>query len=133
LKELGDAANGILVVSEAMPPTETTNLGIQEFRADMKADGKDPDDPEVDAGTVTSWSNVKKLEGALLAAGPKVIASLDSKSVVNAVVNHPIDRPEGPRTTSASTPSPRSPISPASASSRARSRCSRSRTGSTKC
>ena len=71
LKELGDAANGILVVSEAMPPTETSNKGIAEFRADMEADGKDPDDPNVDAGTVTSWSNVKKLEGALLAAGPE--------------------------------------------------------------
>jgi ABC-type branched-subunit amino acid transport system substrate-binding protein len=94
LNELGDAANGILVVSETMPPTETSNKGIAEFRADMEADGKDPDDPQVDAGTVTSWSNVKKLEGALLAAGPKVIASLDSKSVVDAVVNHPVDRPE---------------------------------------
>ena len=94
LKELGDAANGILVVSEAMPPTETANKGIAEFRADMKADGKNPDDPNVDFGTVTAWSNVKKLEGALLAAGPSVIKSLDSKSVVDAVVNHPVDRPE---------------------------------------
>jgi branched-chain amino acid transport system substrate-binding protein len=94
LKELGSAANGILVVSEAMPPTETSNKGIAEFRADMQADGKNPDDPNVDFGTVTAWSNVKKLEGALLAAGPAVIASLDSKSLVDAVVNHPIDRPE---------------------------------------
>ena len=60
----------MLVVSEAMPPTETSNKGIAEFRADMEADGKNPDDPNVDVGTVTSWSNVKKLEGALLAAGP---------------------------------------------------------------
>jgi len=94
LKQLGDAANGILVVSEAMPPTETSNKGIAEFRADMTAAGKNPDDPNVDFTTVTSWSNVKKLEGALLAAGPAVIASLDSKSVVDAVVNHPVDRPE---------------------------------------
>lgn len=94
LKELGDAANGILVVSQAMPPTETGNKGIAEFRADMTADGKNPDDPNVDFGTVTAWSNVKKLEGALLAAGPAVIASLDSKKVVDAVVNHPVDRPE---------------------------------------
>ena len=94
LKEMGDAANGILVVSETMPPTETTNKGIAEFRADMKADGKNPDDPNVDFSDVTSWSNVKKLEGALLAAGPSVIKSLDSKSVVAAVVNHPVDRPE---------------------------------------
>jgi hypothetical protein len=60
----------------------------------MQADGKNPDDPNVDASTVTSWSNVKKLEGALLAAGPQVIASLDSQKVVDAVVNHPVNRPE---------------------------------------
>jgi ABC-type branched-subunit amino acid transport system substrate-binding protein len=94
LKQLGDAANGVLVVSETMPPTETSNKGIAEFRADMQADGKNPDDPNVDFTTVTSWSNVKKLEGALLAAGKPAIASLDSKGVVDAVVNHPVDRPE---------------------------------------
>jgi branched-chain amino acid transport system substrate-binding protein len=94
LKDLGSAANGILVCSEAMPPTETSNKGIAEFRADLQADGKNPDDPNVDFTTVTSWSNVKKLEDALLAAGPSVIASLDSQKVVDAVVNHPIDRPE---------------------------------------
>lgn len=94
LKELGSAANGMLVVSEALPPTETRNKGIQDFRADMEAEGKNPDDPDVDFATVTSWSNIKKLEGALLAAGPSVIASLDSKSLVDAVVNHPVDRPE---------------------------------------
>jgi hypothetical protein len=94
LKQLGDGANGILEVSEAMPPSDTSNKGIQEFRADLQADGKNPDDPKVDAATVTSWSNVKKLEGALLAAGPAVIKSLDSQKLVDAVVNHPIDRPE---------------------------------------
>jgi len=94
MKQLGSALNGMLVVSEAFPPTDTSNPGIQEFRADMQADGKNPDDPNVNAGTVTSWSNVKKLEGALLAAGPAVIKSLDSQKVVDAVVNHPIDRPE---------------------------------------
>jgi ABC-type branched-subunit amino acid transport system substrate-binding protein len=94
LKDMGDAANGMLVVSETLPPTDTSNAGIREFRADMTADGKNPDDPNVDFSTVTSWSNVKKLEGALLAAGPSTIASLDSTSVVAAVVNHPVDRPE---------------------------------------
>jgi ABC-type branched-subunit amino acid transport system substrate-binding protein len=94
LKDLGDSANGVLVISEALPPTDTSNKGIAEFRADMQADGKNPDDPNVDFGTVTAWSNVKKLEGALLAAGPATIASLDSSKVVDAVVNHPVDRPE---------------------------------------
>jgi len=94
MKQLGGALNGMLVVSEVLPPTDTSNQGIQEFRADMQADGKNPDDPNVDFGTVTSWSNVKKLEGALLAAGPAVITSLDSQEVVDAVVNHPVNRPE---------------------------------------
>jgi hypothetical protein len=94
MKQLGSALNGMLVVSEVLPPTDTSNKGIAEFRADMQADGKNPDDPNVDAATVTAWSNVKKLEGALLAAGPDVIKSLDSNKVVDAVVNHPIDRPE---------------------------------------
>jgi hypothetical protein len=94
MKQLGSSLNGMLVVSEALPPTDTSNPGIQEFRADMQADGKNPDDPNVDAAAVTAWSNVKKLEGALLAAGPAVIKSLDSQKVVDAVVNHPINRPE---------------------------------------
>jgi ABC-type branched-subunit amino acid transport system substrate-binding protein len=94
MKQLGDALNGMLVVSEALPPTDTSNPGIAEFRADMQADGQNPDDPAVDAAAVTAWSNVKKLEGALLAAGPAAITSLDSQKVVDAVVNHPVNRPE---------------------------------------
>jgi ABC-type branched-subunit amino acid transport system substrate-binding protein len=94
MKQLGNALNGMLIVSESLPPTDTSNPGIAQFRADMQADGKNPDDPNVNAGTVRSWSNVKMLEGALLAAGPAVIKSLDSNKVVDAVVNHPINRPE---------------------------------------
>jgi ABC-type branched-subunit amino acid transport system substrate-binding protein len=94
IKELGDTLDGMLVVSQTAAPTDTKNSGIAEFRADMKAAGHDPDDPNVDFSTVTAWSNVKKLEGALLAASPTVRASLDSKSLVDAVVATPVDRPE---------------------------------------
>jgi len=94
VKQLGKTLNGMLVVSQTAPPTDTANPGVAEFRADMKADGHDPDDPNVDFSTVTAWSNVKKLEGALLAAPPAVRASLDSKSLVDAVVANPINRPE---------------------------------------
>src|SRR5689334_37767 len=94
VKQLGKTLNGMLVVSQTAPPTDTANPGVAEFRADMKADGHDPDDPNVDFSTVTAWSNVKKLEGALLAAPPAARASLDSKSLVDAVVANPINRPE---------------------------------------
>jgi ABC-type branched-subunit amino acid transport system substrate-binding protein len=92
--ELGDALNGMIVVAPTAPPTETKNPGIAEFRAALEANGQDPDDELIDFNTVLSWSNLKKLEGALLAAGPTVIESLDSQSLVDAVVANPIARPE---------------------------------------
>ena len=92
VKQLGKALDGMIVVAPTVPPTEKDNPGIAEFRAALKANGQNPDDPNIDFNTVLSWSNLKKLEAALLAAGPSVIASLDSKSLVDAVVNHS-DRP----------------------------------------
>ena len=94
VKELGSALDGMLVVGETIPPTETKNPGIAEFRSALKAKGHNPDDPNVQFSTVLSWSDLKKLEGSLLAAGPSVIASLDSKSLVDAVVAHPTARAE---------------------------------------
>jgi hypothetical protein len=92
--ELGSALDGMLVISQTVPPTDAENEGIAEFRADMEAIGEDPDDPTVTFGTVVSWSNLVRLEAALLAAAPEVIESLDSASLVDAIVDHPIDRPE---------------------------------------
>jgi hypothetical protein len=92
--ELGDTLNGLIVVSPGLPPTDTDNPGIAEFRDDLEAAGYDPDDPDVDFNTVVTWSNIKKLEGALSHLSPQEIASLDSQGVVDAVVADPVDRPE---------------------------------------
>jgi hypothetical protein len=92
--ELGDTLDGLIVVSPAVPPTDTDNPGIAELRADLEAAGFDPDDPDVDFNTVVTWSNIKKLEEALRHLDPDEIASLDSQDVVDAVVAHPADRPE---------------------------------------
>ena len=92
--ELGNALDGLLVVSPTLPPTATDNAGVAEFRADLEASGHDPDDPDIDFTTVVSWSNLKKLEEALLAIDPSVLASLDSQALVDAIVDHPVDRPE---------------------------------------
>ena len=94
VEELGETMNGMLVVASTMPTTDTKNPGIAEFRAALEANGEDPDDPIISFTTVLSWSNLKKLEAALLAAGPEVIASLNSQSLVDAVVATPVDRPE---------------------------------------
>jgi hypothetical protein len=94
IDELGSALDGLLVVSPTLPPTATDNSGIAEFRADLEASGHDPDDPDIDFTTVVSWSNLKKLEEALLALDPSVVASLDSQALVEAIVDHPAGRPE---------------------------------------
>ena len=94
IDELGSALDGLLVVSPTLPPTATDNPGVAEFRADLDARGHDPDDPEIDFTTVVSWSNLMKLEEALLEIDPSILASLDSRSLVEAIVDHPVDRPE---------------------------------------
>ena len=92
--ELGDTLNGLIVVSPGLPPTDTDNPGIAEFRSDLEAAGFDPDDPDIDFNTVVTWSNIKKLEEALSHLSPDEIASLDAQGVVDAVVADPVERPE---------------------------------------
>ena len=93
--ELGPALDGMIVVSPTVPPNAVDNPGIAEFREDLEAIGHDPDAPTVDFSAVTAWSNIKKLEGALLAAGgPSYVADLTSESLVRALVEHPVARPE---------------------------------------
>jgi hypothetical protein len=94
VKQLGSALDGMLVVSPTVPTTDTQNKGIAQFRADLKADGKNPDNPNVSFNTLLGWSNLQRLNAALMAAGPSVVANLDSKTLVDALVAHPIDRPE---------------------------------------
>ena len=94
VQELGDTLDGLIVVSPTVPPTDTGNPGIAEFRDDLAAAGYDPDDPDIDFNTVVSWSNLKKLEEALSHLSPEEIASLDAQGVVDAVVANPVERPE---------------------------------------
>ena len=85
----------MIVVSPTVPPNAADNPGIAEFREDLEAIGEDPDAPTIDFTAVTAWSNIKKLEEALLAAGgPSYVRNLTSEKLVRAVVEHPVDRPE---------------------------------------
>lgn len=93
--ELGSAMDGMIVVSATVPPNAVENAGIAEFREDLEAIGQDPDALTVDFSTVTAWSNIMKLEESLLAAGgPEFVADLTSESLVQALVEHPAERPE---------------------------------------
>lgn len=93
--ELGSAMDGMIVASPTVPPNAVDNPGIAEFREDLEAIDLDPDAPNVDFTSVVAWSNIKKLEAALLAAGgPDYVADLTSASLVDAIVANPIERPE---------------------------------------
>jgi ABC-type branched-subunit amino acid transport system substrate-binding protein len=93
--ELGSALDGMIVVSPTVPPNAADNPGIAEFREDLEAIGQDPDDPTIDFTAVTAWSNIKKLEEALLAAGgPSYVRNLTPAKLVRAIVDHPVARPE---------------------------------------
>ena len=93
--ELGPALDGMIVVSQTVPPNTLDNPGIAQFREDLEASGHDPDAPTIDFSAVIAWSNIRKLEEALLAAGgPDYVADLTSQSLVEALVEHPVARPE---------------------------------------
>lgn len=92
---IGSAMDGMIVVSPTVPPNAVDNPGIAEFREDLEAIGRDPDAPTIDFTAVTAWSNIKKLEEALLAAGgPDFVADLTSEALVQALLDHPVARPE---------------------------------------
>ncbi len=95
IAELGSALDSMIVVSPTVPPNAVDNPGIVEFREDLEAIGLDPDAPDIDFTAVVAWSNIKKLEAALLeAGGPDYVTDLTPRSLVRALVEHPVDRPE---------------------------------------
>lgn len=95
VNELGSTLDGMIVVSPTVPPNAVDNSGIAEFREDLEAIDIDPDAPNIDFTAVTAWSNIKKLEEALLeAGGPSYVADLTPQKLVRAIVDHPVARPE---------------------------------------
>jgi ABC-type branched-subunit amino acid transport system substrate-binding protein len=93
IQQAGKLLNGFIVVSQQLPPSDTANAGIDLFRQDIQKVGFSPNAPNIDLNSVLAWSNVMRLEGALAKLSKKAIRSLNSATLVKAIVAHPIASP----------------------------------------
>ena len=92
--ELGYALDGMIVVSPTVPPNDSRQP--RHRRVPRRPGGDRRTTPTTRPSTSprsSSWSNIKKLEEALLAAGgPRYVASLDSAGAGRGA-RRPPDRP----------------------------------------
>jgi ABC-type branched-subunit amino acid transport system substrate-binding protein len=95
LEELGDAAEGMILVSQLVSPSETDNPGIAEMLDELEAAGIDAEDSPVSTETVYYWSSIHTLVDALSELAPEQIEALDSATLQEAVAAYtPVERPE---------------------------------------
>jgi ABC-type branched-subunit amino acid transport system substrate-binding protein len=95
LEELGDAAEGMILVSQLVSPSETDNPGIADMLDELEAAGIDAEDSPVSTETVYYWSSIHTLVDALSELTPEQIETLDSATLQEAVAAYtPVERPE---------------------------------------
>jgi len=95
IKQLGSKADGIYLVTQVTPATDTTNPGVQQMMKEFAAAGVHLDAGQSSPAVVTAWSNVH-IFADIVGALPKAeIASLDSAKLVDVFEKAPpVDRPE---------------------------------------
>jgi hypothetical protein len=95
IEELGPKADGIYLVTQVAPPTDTDNPGIQQMRQEFDDAGVDLDPEQSSPAVVTAWSNVHILADLLADLPAAEIASLDSDALVALFESGPaVSRPE---------------------------------------
>jgi ABC-type branched-subunit amino acid transport system substrate-binding protein len=96
VKELGSKADGVYLVTQTAPPSDTSNPGIKEMLADLKAAGIKVDPNKLSPAITNAWSDIRILVDDILAKAPKSeIASLDADTLVKIFEQTgPISRPE---------------------------------------
>ena len=95
LEELGDAADGMILVSQTVSPSVTDNPGIADMLDELEAAGIDTEESPISTETVYYWSSIHALVDALRPLTPEQIEALDSETLQEAVAAHtPVERPE---------------------------------------
>ena len=95
IEQLGSKADGIYLVTQVTPATDTANPGVKQMMKEFAAAGVDLDAGQSSPAVVTAWSNVHIFADIVGALPKQEIASLDSAKLVD-VFKHapPVDRPE---------------------------------------
>ena len=95
IEQLGSKADGIYLVTQVTPATDTSNPGVKQMMKEFAAAGVNLDAGQSSPAVVTAWSNVHIFADIVGALPKQEIASLDSAKLVD-VFKHapPVDRPE---------------------------------------
>jgi ABC-type branched-subunit amino acid transport system substrate-binding protein len=95
LHQLGSVANGMYLLTQQAPPSDSTNPGIQQMLKELKEAGFPANGNNLSPASTGAWSNVHALVAVLEKLPKSEIATLNSAELVNAMKNAgPIDRPE---------------------------------------
>jgi hypothetical protein len=95
LHQLGSVANGMYLLTQQAPPSDSANTGIEQMLKELKAAGFPAKGNNLSPASTGAWSNVHALVEVLEKLPKSEIANLNSTELVNAMKNAgPIDRPE---------------------------------------
>jgi hypothetical protein len=95
IKQLGSKADGIYLVTQVTPATDTTNAGVQQMMKEFAAAGVHLDAGQSSPAVVTAWSNVHIFADIVGALPKQEIAALDSAKLVKVFEQAPpVHRPE---------------------------------------
>jgi hypothetical protein len=95
IEQLGPKADGIYLVTQVVPPTDTDNPGIKQMLKEFAAAGVDIDPEKGSPAVVTAWANVHILADLLEELPKEQIDALDSDALVALMENAPpVSRPE---------------------------------------
>jgi ABC-type branched-subunit amino acid transport system substrate-binding protein len=95
LHQLGSVANGMYLLTQQAPPSDSTNSGIQQMLKELKAAGFPAKGNNLSPASTGAWSNVHALVDVLSKLPKSEIANLTSAQLVAAMKSAgPIDRPE---------------------------------------
>jgi branched-chain amino acid transport system substrate-binding protein len=95
LHQLGSVANGMYLLTQQAPPSDSSNSGVQQMLKELKSDGFSANGNNLSPASTAAWSNVHALADVLQKLPKSEIATLTSVQLVNAMKNAgPINRPE---------------------------------------
>jgi len=95
IEQLGPKADGIYLVTQVVPATDTKNAGVKQMIEEFEDAGVDLDPEQSSPAVVTAWSNVHIFADLVGELSPQEIAALDSDALVEVFKNAPpVDRPE---------------------------------------
>ena len=95
IEQLGSKADGIYLVTQVAPATDTDNPGVKQMLKEFDAAGVDVDPGQSSPAVVTAWANVHIFADIVGALPKQEIASLDSAKLVDVFKKAPpVSRPE---------------------------------------